>query len=276
MRGQKGASDAKDIPASLSEKKAITESLYRYHAEYDRIISLFMFLIDIAHRVDSMKEYASQVLAAVDTGKPAPTYEEVSKGLNFGEAGASKFVKKNAGLLSRFLVCNSVENLLCYLSDILKAVIQKRPQLLFSSEQIKVEEVLRHGSMKKLISYLVDQKVMDLSYMGIKDLSKYLSDRLGIVLADTETARDDLSLFVEIRNIHVHNRGVVNATFLTRLKGISTAKLGKVYHVSFDEFVKLNNNLFSLAVQLDEEVSSKFSLKKKRLSAWKAGQKDNL
>lgn len=258
------------IPAKISGSLVVSESLYNYVVQYNKIISLFMFLIDVSHRVDTVGEFIRKLIDAIDERGPIPSIREIANDLKFGDAGASRVVKQNADLLSRFLVCNSVENFLCYLSDALKVVISKKPALLFSSEMIKVEDALRHGSMKRLISHLVDRKVSDLSYMGIKDMTRYFSDRLGIVLTELDAERDLLSLFIEIRNIHVHNRGIVNDTFLQRTSMSTRPKVGSIYHVDFEEFVGLNNNLFRLALKLDEQLRTKFSLKARKFRTWTA------
>lgn len=102
--------------------------------------------------------------------------------------------------------------------------------------------------------------------MGIRDVSKYIEDRLSIDILEDDDQRDMLTLFVEIRNIHVHNRGIVNNIFLSRVK--TGAALGKIYHVDFDEFAKLNNNALSTVHVLDQSVAEKFGLRRRKFSVW--------
>lgn len=115
-----------------------TLALYHYLVEYKKIIGLFMFIANISHRVDATSAYISYVLENVGTDKKLKSLDDISDALEFGKTGATKYVREHRYLLSRFLVCNSVDNFLCYLCEVVSMAIRKKPQLLYSSDQIKV------------------------------------------------------------------------------------------------------------------------------------------
>jgi hypothetical protein len=77
-------------------------------------------------------------------------------------------------------------------------------------------------------------------------------------------------VFVELRNIHTHNRGFVSRLFLNRTQSVKhhdfVFKLEELYHVNFDE--ALSNNCIQVALKLDTAVSEKFHLKRKRYKQW--------
>jgi hypothetical protein len=76
-----------------------------------------------------------------------------------------------------------------------------------------------------------------------------------------------LTILIELRNIHTHNRGIVNQLFLNRIgDGHSKFKfvLGEHYHVVFDGFVLLSRNAIEVAKLLDKRLIEKFGLKHAR------------
>lgn len=74
-----------------------------------------------------------------------------------------------------------------------------------------------------------------------------------------------LTILVELRNIHTHNRGIVNQLFLNWISN-SHAKfsftLGRAYNISFDEFIVLSRTAINIAQRLDEKIAVKFKLKR--------------
>ena len=107
-------------------------------------------------------------------------------------------------------------------------------------------------------------------------MEKYLTERLGVeVFLDVES-RTLLSVFIELRNIYVHNRGVVNGLFLSRVPKHSRFSFvnGRRYHVDFDLFVLLANNALATVIRLDELLAKKFGVRRKKLCKWLAAKSD--
>jgi hypothetical protein len=99
-----------------------------------------------------------------------------------------------------------------------------------------------------------------------------MNERTGIKLIEDEEERAALSFAIELRNIYTHNRGVVNETFLRRLKalkhGFSIVK-GTRFHADFDTIVNLTNNMASIAKRLDQCVAAKFKVRQKAYETWR-------
>ena len=86
------------------------------------------------------------------------------------------------------------------------------------------------------MNYLVDRKINDLSYGGMRKIEEYTKDRLGTEFVEDIKTRKLLVIFMELRRIDVHNRGYVNDVFLHRIVDDCGFKFekNKRYHVDFE------------------------------------------
>jgi hypothetical protein len=162
-----------------------------------------------------------------------------------------------------------------FFSGLVQAAALKRPETISSSTQLKVEDVLRFSSHRKLVEFLVDRKINELAYGGLKDMERYLAERLGIMMFNDETERSLLKLFVEARNINVHNGGVVNSIFANRVGVVDgfNYHIGKRFHVDFDDLIRMSENAMRVAMRLDREIAAKFRMQTKAHSTWSAKMK---
>lgn len=112
----------------------------------------------------------------------------------------------------------------------------------------------------------------ELAYGGLVDLEDYLDKRLGVRMFANERQRELLRLFVEVRNINVHNSGAVNEVFASRVGQIKgyTYTIGRVFHVDFDALLALSNNAMNVALAIDSNVGSKFNLKRRSHKGWRS------
>jgi hypothetical protein len=97
------------------------------------------------------------------------------------------------------------------LSDILQAVMTKRHEVLRSSEKITTEDALQFDRVQDLRSLIADKKINELSHGGFNKIQEFIAERLGIDIGLTEEERGLLTILVELRNIHTHNRGIDNS-----------------------------------------------------------------
>lgn len=110
----------------------------------------------------------------------------------------------------------SVDNFLSFLSDSLRSLFEADHRTLhsYADKEIRLEQVLRCSDRAELLSEVAEQIVSRASYAGVKDIVK-LFQKHGV---DVRLSDDELQGVVEakaIRNIIVHNRGVVNDVFLS-------------------------------------------------------------
>jgi len=241
-----------------SDTKTCTDAFYRFIVEYDDIIGLFLFTTTNAAKIDEMQAIAAHALADKTERQKKPR-EAFNKNEAFGK------VRKYSRLLSRDLVISMTNNFQCYLSAILQEVMTKRHEVLRSSERITTEDALQFNRLRDLRSFIADKKINELSYGGLKQIQDFAAERFGIDMFGHHEERALLTIFVELRNIHTHNRGIVNQLFLNRIgaghKRFSF-ELGDEYHVDFDDFIILSRNAIAVAQRLDDLLATKFKLKR--------------
>ena len=234
-----------------------TDAFYRFIVEYDNILGLFFFITTTAARMDEMQARAAHALAdEEERKKPLET---------FNKEAAFRRVRKYSRLLARNLLVSMIDNFHCYLSEILQDVMTKRHEVLRSSERITTEDVLQFERIQDLRAFIADKKINELSYGGLKQIHDFIFERLGIEMFVTDEERALLTILVELRNVHTHNRGIVNQLFLNRI-GNGHANfsftLGKAYNINFDEFIVLSRTAINIAQRLDEKIAVKFKLKR--------------
>ena len=125
-------------------------------------------------------------------------------------------------LVSEMLLCRIVDNFLIYVTELMTLIFRTKPETLKSSkENVTFEFVLEHVALQDLVDAMVDRRVNELSYRGMRALSEYLGRNLGFDLFPDETKLARAVTLVEMRNLVVHNRGIINKTFLSRVSGTS-------------------------------------------------------
>ena len=113
-------------------------------------------------------------------------------------------------------LCRAVDACLTYVSNVLRLIFREQPSALKSSGKVEIGFVLQYRSMDDLIAALLERRVYELSYRSLDDLDKFLADSLGIALFRNSEARSRAVRIVDVRNLIVHNRGIVNEMFKRR------------------------------------------------------------
>jgi len=246
-----------------------TEVFRTFLHDYGEQINLFMFTVRMAGRIDDNAIVAAKALlltAANDEQRQELNKTIESKGRTV--KALSKFSKANG----RNLLLNSVDSFLWYFSAIVQSAMKKKPELLKSAETIRVDDVLGFKRHAEIVSYLIDKKTNELSYGGLREMEKYVKDRLGVDAFEEPEKRALLGVIIELRNIYVHNRGIVNRLFLSRVpkNKLFNFKEGERYHFSLEEYFVFTEAIIKSAMTLDDKVASKFKLRRKKLTTWNA------
>jgi hypothetical protein len=109
-----------------------------------------------------------------------------------------------------------VSRLEAFLKDYLQAVFLQDPRRLRSSAQLTYEQALRYPSMPALRRALAEREAEALGYKSIDDVERALKERFGVRLSDFpkwQLVRE----VVYRRNLVVHNRGVVNDIYRSKI-----------------------------------------------------------
>ncbi len=181
----------------------VTEAGHRFFERHKEILGYVTFVSLLAKRADELGQ-----LAAKSSGEGNDAQKT--------ESGALRALASFRRLELEFQLSRTTDHFLTYLSDLLGAIFILRPETMKSSETVRVEEVLQHKTMDEVVRALAARKVGKLSYQGMKALADELQTKMGFPLFGCEHDLARAVRIVESRNLIVHNRGVVNDTFLSR------------------------------------------------------------
>jgi hypothetical protein len=234
----------------------ISQPCFRFYQETQRILDFTLFTFSLVNERDDRAirlakgiQFLSRGLlewssTEAETNKWEATiaeYEHMAQeGLN-----TRRIFKEFGSLFSRMIHCKAVDNFLAYLSEVLALIFTTRPEIL-SGKHVSMDSVLRARNTQEIISALAEREVNELSYQGMEDLSKYLKKRLDFELFTTDHKRSRAIVAVELRNIIVHNRGIINQRFLERVPN---------YKAAVGDTVDLEGQLMDLIVFFVDSVA---------------------
>ncbi len=244
-----------------------TESGYTFMHRQSTIFDHFLFTVRMASQIDKQRLIAARALATSGQKEDIERLEKVEKNKDMVFDKVKKFSEYN----SEVLCIRIVDNFLCYLSETIQKCMLKRPEMLKSSEMVRIEEILNFSRKADIVRFLVDRKINELSYSGISGIRDFLDSRTGIILSETNEEWSLLTISVELRNIYTHNRGKVNDLFLRRIGeacALIGAKNDERFHADFPLIVNLANNLFEIERRLDEKVARKFKIRRMTFAVW--------
>lgn len=246
-----------------------TEAFSRFLTEYHANLDYFFFVVRLVARADEQRVIAAKALLKVGTNTEEEK-ERLEKSASDEEI-VLRQLQKHARVLAQNLTNGAVSAFQRYFSGIINSAARKKPALLSSAQTIRVDDVLRFTKHRELVAFVIDRKVNDLSYGGLEDMERYFDERLGVRMFEDDRQRDLLKLFVEVRNINVHNGGIVNDVFASRVGAVDgyPYSRGKRFHVDMDRLVTLSSNAMQVAMNIDSVVRAKFGLKRQKHSVWK-------
>ncbi len=242
-------------PKTVNEPALLTEPASRFVFDLDRVYDLLSFIVVLALDSDDKTRH---ILTAIQRTFQDDSFQTTIE--QIGTTGqAVKAVQLRFWLLNQMAFCRAADNYLTYIADLLALVFKKRPETLRSSESVSLDLVLQHKDMNALIEQLAERKVNELSYMGLEKLQDYLDRKLGFQLfTDHDQLREAVS-FIEFRNLIVHNRGVVNTLFASRLPDYQE-QIGQPLRIE-SELVLLALTSFARSVtDIDNRAAEKWAL----------------
>ncbi len=229
-----------------------TGPFWVFNSQGLELVNFILLVHNLAFAADAIKGLLKEDLPESEDWR-----RRLGEGLAVSEAMAGY-----TPLMHRLLVSSQVDNFLVYLADLLALIFRTRPETLRSSETVRLDVVLHHQTMDDLIADLAERRVHQLSYQGMQDLNQYVADRLGFELFTTDETLSHAVRLIEIRNLFVHNRGVVNRAFASRAPDFKT-QLGQRIELEFNFSTVEGRFLFNSAVDIDQRAADKFGLPKR-------------
>lgn len=142
--------------------------------------------------------------------------------LTFAEV--QELLEDNDGENSIYLLNseNAYKNLVSILEDYVKDIMQylftKFPQHLFlKKEKIELSKLIEFQTLEELRERVIKEKVISLSYNNLADMVKYIEKEFSVAFNFKELVYELLVEITNVRNILVHNKGLINERFLANV-----------------------------------------------------------
>ncbi|MCA1567274.1 MAG: hypothetical protein LC803_16800 [Acidobacteria bacterium] len=246
----------------------MTESAATYLKVHFEIIAYLKFTDSMAADVDRFTSAALPILINWVTAAKQmavlsqPKLDEFSKSweeIKDEPLRMSKEKERFDYLLSSMIFTKAVDNFLCYLADVLSEVFTVRPEILKSNETKRVDWILSFNDFNALVSAIAEDKVLTLSHSNIKDLDKYMQEKLGLPLLEVPELLEQLTAFIEYRNLIVHNRGIVNSLSKKKSKLIDEPAGTKTV-LEWEEIWYTMEFLCVAMNHIDQRIADKFNV----------------
>ena len=227
--------------------------------DFHSSVEYFAYMGQLAHAADQVKKIARDALRDAKDDRKSDEKDEASAIKKYGRFGS---------LSVRHITNVTVDAFLWYISNIAQRVLIKRPQMLKTKEQVRIDEIVEFSTKRDLVRFLVDRKVSRLAYGGLQEIEDYLSDTFGLSLFSDSLQRQQVQFFVEVRNINVHNRSKANSIFLSRTSGYREVECveGGAVMLRLKVF-DLCEALMIAAMKFDHECCAKFKIARKSISS---------
>jgi len=232
----------------------ITQAFKQFLEKTNHLSEFFSYIIFTAQTIDEMRIHAVRTLAQIHEEEPKT--EDLRK-------IATEKLKKYTKLILELWLCRLVECYENYLSFILKDVFICCPDILKSSETVKVDEILKYNTMEDFIKELTERKVSELSYSSFDDLYNFFDKKLGIKIVDNK-GKSLIREAIEIRNISTHNNCIINRRYISKLN-LDENLIGKRKDITAQYLEDVIEILHNNVRDIDSKLIKKFKLKNCRL-----------
>lgn len=103
-----------------------------------------------------------------------------------------------------------------FLLDATKLLYKAFPSHLKTEQQITYKEALELTSLKKIHDYLIERTLGDRSYKSIQKQFQAIEKTFKINFAISDAHYQELTAYKEVRNLHVHKKGIADSEFVTK------------------------------------------------------------
>jgi hypothetical protein len=161
------------------------------------------------------------------------------------------------GYINSSIFVKCVDNFQIYIVDLLSSIFVNNPKMI-PAGQIEGRLAFEFDDVRDLRAHVVEQAATKYSYMNIVDLDEDLKKKFSFDVFENKLQRLRVRRLVEIRNIVVHNRSIINRVFIRKV-GFKSDKLGQF--VSVPSALMYDRYFNGLARQIDQRARGKFNLR---------------
>ncbi|WP_158689400.1 hypothetical protein [Streptomyces viridosporus] len=224
-----------------------TDPLRSFLANQHKLLHFFGGIFRLAQRMDQTLDVLFEEQTS-ESGRP----------LREGMFQYEREMRKDQEIIDDLRVMRCVDHFLTYISQLLGLLFTENPHMLaHSNSEYKLKDVLRHPDMNAFLRHAAESEVRSLSYKGMRELYRDIKGKFGFRIFEDA---GDLNFAVEavaIRNLLVHNNGIIDSRFsseVARFKGDEGNKVRSFHATHIETFFTL------AAADIDERARLKWGL----------------
>lgn len=159
--------------------------------------------------------------------------------------------------MARIQLCEIVNNFNCYLAEIIAELFKVNPHFFkLRKHQIRVSEIADYNSKDEIFEHIVWNLVEKLTREKLDNIKEFFKE-LGIESNFDDTHYKNVKRGIEIRNLFVHNRGIVNQHFKTNTR-IPDLIIGEKFELTPEDFDGIYLGTVLCVTSLDSVIVNKF------------------
>ncbi|MEL7067928.1 MAG: HEPN domain-containing protein [Cyanobacteria bacterium J06581_3] len=150
-----------------------------------------------------------------------------------------------------------------FIQDLVYEILVCYPKNLRSSKSLTYQEILEHSDMASLISFMAQKESRKSTEGKVEDYLRQLSKRFGLntidSLSEIGVIREGVGNMTGLRNVIVHNGGIVDTAFIRRYPKIGF-KEGDSTELTMPELARVSEFFRLTASIIETSITEKFKL----------------
>jgi hypothetical protein len=126
--------------------------------------------------------------------------------------------------LPRVVLYEAVSHFEALFFEVVGCLLRFNPRALSQKRQVTVEDVLAASDYERLLDALIAREMSELQYKAPSEWFAFLNRIIKLDLPDAAVRR--LAELKATRDLHLHNRGVVNEIYLRKAGSLARSALG--------------------------------------------------
>lgn len=138
-----------------------------------------------------------------------------------------------------------------YIKDLIRNIYLENKDILEKTDKkLTYERIFSFTSLDELYEYVIDRECEKVGYLSYEELCEYLTKKLCLNLFNVEDLKDDMIEICELRNILVHNKGIMNEKFIKKVRKDRYSQ-GQKIEIDRDLMIRSINMIHEVVTRLD-------------------------
>ncbi|NIK67956.1 hypothetical protein FHT67_001380 [Paenibacillus sp. BK720] len=151
-----------------------------------------------------------------------------------------------------------------YIKEILEYLLNMYPHHLFEKkEKIELSRLLKVDSLEELKEQIIREKIINLSYGNLTEMIDYIKKEFNVDFEFKPGMIEGLLELTLIRNLFVHNKGIVNEKFIEKINNEEPMLGDEPYVVGQRLIITADSmqDIFDILLHIGDHISKKLIMK---------------